>query len=98
MNKLRYNQPGTAPATLIAPPEQKGQRPEVSLIEYDAHTILEKKIERIDEISSCLENDKISWINIGGLGDVELLKELGILFRIHYFPLIENSLAPGVVF
>jgi magnesium transporter len=83
MNKLRYNQPGTAPATLIAPPEQKGQRPEVSLIEYDAHTILEKKIERIDEISSCLENDKISWINIGGLGDVELLKELGILFRIH---------------
>ena len=48
------------------------------------------KIERIDEISSCLENDTISWINIGGLGDVELLKELGILFRIHYFPLIEN--------
>ena len=43
MNKLRYNQPGTAPATLIAPSEQKGQRPEVSLIEYDAHTILENR-------------------------------------------------------
>jgi magnesium transporter len=94
MNKLRYSQPGTAPATLVAPPEQEGRKPEVSLIEYDAHTISEKKVEQIEEISSCLENDKISWINIGGLGDVELLKELGLVFRIHPLAL-EDMLNTG---
>jgi magnesium transporter len=94
MNKLRYSQPGTAPATLVVSSEQKGQKPEVSLIEYDAHTILEKRVEHIDEISSCLENDKISWINVGGLGDVELLKELGLVFRIHPLAL-EDMLNAG---
>jgi magnesium transporter len=94
MNKLRYSQPGTAPATLVASSEQKGQKPQVSLIEYDAHTILEKRVEQIDEISSCLENDKISWIHVGGLGDVELLKELGLVFRIHPLAL-EDMLNAG---
>src|SRR5262249_2169169 len=49
MNKLRYSKPGTAPATLVAPPDQEGRTPEISLIEYDAHTIQERKVERIDE-------------------------------------------------
>jgi magnesium transporter len=94
MNKLRYSHPGTPPATLVAPPEQKGRKAEVSLIEYDAHTILEKKVEQIDEIFSCLENDKISWINIAGLGDVEMLKQLGFHFRIHPLAL-EDMLNTG---
>jgi magnesium transporter len=94
MNKVRYNQPGTAPATLVAPPNQEGRNPEVSLIEYDAHTILEKKVERVDEIFSCLESDKVSWINIGGLGDVEMLKQLGLHFRIHPLAL-EDMLNAG---
>jgi magnesium transporter len=94
MNKLRYSQPGTPPATLVVPPEQEGRKAEVSLIEYDAHTILEKKVEQIDEIFSCLESDKISWVNIAGLGDVEMLKQLGIHFRIHPLAL-EDMLNTG---
>jgi magnesium transporter len=94
MNKLRYSKPGTPPATLVAPPDQAGHKPEVSLIEYDAHTILEKKVEQIDEIFSCLENDKVSWINVGGLGDVEMLKQLGLHFRIHPLAL-EDMLNTG---
>jgi magnesium transporter len=94
MNKLRYSKPGTAPATLVAPPDQQGHKPEVSLIEYDARTILEKKVGHIDEIFSCLENDKVSWINIGGLGDVEMLKLLGLHFRIHPLAL-EDMLNTG---
>jgi len=83
MNKLSYSKPGTAPATLVAPPTQEGQKPEISLIEYDAHTILEKKVERVEEIYSCLENNKVSWIDISGLGDVETLRQVGLHFRIH---------------
>jgi magnesium transporter len=94
MNKLRYSKPGSAPATLVAPPDQAGQKPDISLIEYDAHTIQEKKVERISETFSCLENSKVSWINISGLGDVEMLRQVGLHFRIHPLAL-EDMLNTG---
>ena len=83
MDKLRYPPPGTAPATLIVPPEYQGQKPVISLIEYDAHSIEERKIETMDELLPCLDNDKVSWINVDGLGDPEFIKRLGQHFRIH---------------
>ena len=94
MNRIRYTKPGTAPATLVAPPNQEGQKAEISLIKYDAHTILEKRVEQIDEIYSCPENNKVSWINISGLGDIEMLKQVGLHFRIHPLAL-ENMLNRG---
>jgi len=83
MDKLRYPPPGTAPATLVVPPEYQGQKPVISLIEYDAHSIEERKIETIDELLPCLDNDKVSWINVDGLGDPEFIQRLGQHFRIH---------------
>jgi magnesium transporter len=83
MDKLRYPPPGTAPATLVVPPEYQGQKPVISLIEYDAHSIEERKIETMDELLPCLDNDKVSWINVDGLGDPEFIKRLGQHFRIH---------------
>jgi len=87
MDKLRYPPPGTAPATLIVPPEYQGQKPAVSLTEYDAHSIEERKIETIDELLPCLDNDKVSWINVEGLGDTEFFQQLGLHFRIHQLAL-----------
>ena len=83
MDKLRYPPPGTAPATLVVPPEYQGQKPTISLIEYDAHSIVERKIETMDELLPCLDNDKVSWINVDGLGDPEFIQRLGRHFRIH---------------
>jgi magnesium transporter len=87
MEKLRYPPPGTAPATLIVPPESQGRKPVVSLTEYDAHSIEERKIETIDDLLPCLESDKVSWINVDGLGDPEFFQQLGLHFRIHQLAL-----------
>jgi magnesium transporter len=65
------------------PPEYQGQQPVVTLIEYDAHSIEERKIETMDELLPCLDNDKVSWINVDGLGDPEFFQRLGRQFRIH---------------
>jgi magnesium transporter len=83
MDKLRYPPPGTAPATLIVPPDYQGRQPVLSLIEYDAHSIEERTIETMDELLPCLDNDKVSWINVDGLGDPEFFQRLGRQFRIH---------------
>ena len=83
MQKLRYHEPGTAPATLIVPPEQVGQKPVIKLIEYDAHSIEEREVQNVEDVFECLDNKKVSWIDVSGLGDVEVLRKLGRHFRIH---------------
>jgi magnesium transporter len=87
MDRLRYPPPGTAPATLILPAEYQGRKPVISLTEYDAHSIEERRIETIDDLLPCLENDKVSWINVVGLGDPEFFQRLGLHFRIHQLAL-----------
>jgi magnesium transporter len=94
MYKLRYHKPGTPPATLVAPEGQRDVKPAISLVEYDAHTIQERKIEQIEDVFHCLASSRVSWINIDGLGDIEVLQKLGNQFRIH--PLVlEDMLNTG---
>src|SRR5260221_13167751 len=81
MQKVRYTAPGSAPATLVALPEQMGSKPKLQLIEYDAHSFQEREIE-VSDLDS-IHSSKVSWINVGGLGDVETLRKLGENFRIH---------------
>jgi magnesium transporter len=83
MDKLRYLPPGTAPATLIVPPEYQRVRPTISLCEYDAHSFQEHRIETIDDLFPYLESEKIRWINIDGLGDIDFFQQLAVHFRIH---------------
>jgi magnesium transporter len=87
MDKIRYPPPGSAPATLIVPLEYQSVKPVMSLIQYDAHKFEEHIIETIDQLLPCLESEKVSWININGLGDVDLFKQLAAHFRIHQLAL-----------
>lgn len=72
--------PGTAPATLIAPTTAK---PVVTHIEYDRETYEEFDVVNVDQCFPYRDNNKITWINIDGLGDVELLKKLGEHYGLH---------------
>jgi magnesium transporter len=94
MQKVRYHQPGTAPATLVVPPEQVGHKPIIKLIDYDAHSVEEREIHQVEDVFACLENQKVSWIDVSGLGDVELLRQLGRHFHIHPLAL-EDVLITG---
>ena len=83
MDRLRYPPPGSAPATFIPPPEYQGTPPAVSLMQYDARTFDERSIEAIEDLLSSLESNKISWISIVGLGDIEFFRQLAEHVRIH---------------
>jgi magnesium transporter len=83
MDRLRYPPPGSAPATFILPTEYQGTKPAISLIQYDACTFDERSIEAIEDLLSLLESNKISWISIVGLGDIEFFRRLAEHLRIH---------------
>lgn len=82
MFKRKYHTPGTAPATLIAPAGALA-KPVITLIEYNREVYNERVVETIEEVFGARDNNKVSWINIDGLGDVELLHKLGQHFDLH---------------
>jgi magnesium transporter len=55
----------------------------IHLLEYDAHSFDEREITSVEDVFDCLDNNKISWIDVAGLEDRETLQRLGERFRIH---------------
>jgi magnesium transporter len=83
MQKLRYPPPGSAPATVVLPAGAENHPTKIFLIEYDAHSFTEKEVTDIDDLPGSLDNHKVTWINVAGLGTTELIQRLGQQFRIH---------------
>jgi magnesium transporter len=83
MQKLHYPPPGSAPTAATVPTGSESHPTSIKLIEYDAHSFLEKQVDAVDELLDSLENQKVTWVNVDGLGSVDLIQELGRLFQIH---------------
>ena len=80
----RHGPPGTPPATLSPHlVDGKIRKPSIQLIEYDGEHIEEREITDISELAAHLDNNKMTWINIDGLGDTEALTLLGEKFNLH---------------
>lgn len=82
MIRINYKPAGTAPATLL-PREGARTKAAISLIQYDVETILEADFDTFEELVAKLDPNKVNWINIDGLGDLDLLRKLGDHFHIH---------------
>ena len=82
MIRFHYKHAGSAPAQLL-PPEGSSPRAAISLVQYDAETILEENFNTVEELFSKLDPAKVNWIDIDGLGNVDLLNKLGEHFHIH---------------
>jgi magnesium transporter len=83
MFKLRNPIPGESPGTLRLREEIIRRKPEIKLIEYDRTNLEERVIEDRQELMSHLDNQRVTWINIDGLGDIEILRTLGSQFNLH---------------
>jgi len=84
MIRIKYHPPGTAPATLVSPSQDKqSAAPEITLIQYDNEAIFEEKFASFPELAARIKPDRVNWINIDGLSNIGLLRELGDYFQIH---------------
>jgi magnesium transporter len=84
MFKMRYQTPGTAPATLLPLPKGCSVKPTLKLIEYNEGTITERAVESVADLPDCSVDDGlVRWIDMEGLGDIRMLKELGEKYGLH---------------
>jgi magnesium transporter len=81
--RLNYHLPGTAPATLLPRVDATAGPASITLIQYDANSILELEVASFDELNARFDPTKVNWINVDGLGDIALLRKLAERFAIH---------------
>jgi magnesium transporter len=62
----------------------------INYIDYDKDSHQEKEIKNIDECFKLKESPTVSWINVEGLSNIELIDQMGKIFEIH--PLIQEDI------
>lgn len=82
---------GLPPGTLIHVGQQKTDKSEIELIQYDSQELEKFSSEDVDEILSKLDSHKRNWINIDGLHNVENIQHIGEHFKLNHL-LLEDVL------
>ena len=81
MTKLPRKKPGTAPGSLIHVGHQKVQKAKLSLIEYSSETFKETEVTSLAEVQ--IDPNHITWLNLDGLHETDLIADIGLKFSIH---------------
>ena len=90
----RRPKPGTPPGTLHPPPEASPS--EVSVLAFGPAGHEEVRLPAradLTRLPALLEKWPVTWVNVEGLGDAEVLAELGRIFNLHHLAL-EDVLHP----
>ena len=83
IRKKSRKQPGLPPGTLIHVGEERTAEVRITVIDYDESDLQEKEIKQIDECYPFKERPTVTWINIDGIHDVEIIEKIGKNYGIH---------------
>ena len=81
--RMRSKKSGLPPGTLVHLGEKKVEKVRISYIDYDEQNFQEKNVSNIEECFTLKATPTVSWINIDGLHEVEILEKLGRQFELH---------------
>lgn len=71
---------GARPGTLAIPPGSPP--PQIRLVRYDAASIEERDVTDVATLAN-LGDDRVTWVDVRGLGDEAVLRQIAALFAIH---------------
>ncbi len=74
---------GLAPGTVIHVGEQKMTAVQITVIDYDESHLFEKKLADIEESFPFKDKPSVTWLNIDGLHEVDIIEKIGQHFGIH---------------
>ncbi|MEW5923940.1 MAG: magnesium/cobalt transporter CorA [Candidatus Zixiibacteriota bacterium] len=82
---------GLRPGTVVFVGEQKVEKVHIRVIDYDETNLGEKDVTSVEECFPFKDSPTVTWINIDGLHDVEVIEKIGNHFELH--PLIMEDIA-----
>jgi len=74
---------GLPPGTLVYVGKKRTEKIKITLIDYDEKQLTEKTIKRIEECFPFKEKPTVTWINIDGIYDTEIIEKIGKRFDLH---------------
>jgi len=80
--RKRSRKRGLPPGTLTAPDDSTTAIPTITLFQYNEEAVEEKQIDAV-QLRDFAHIDPICWINVNGLGDVDIFRSMGTIFSIH---------------
>jgi magnesium transporter len=78
----KYNpEVGARPGTLAIPPDSPP--PKIIVVEYDEQGVERREIDDPRQLSEIGRDDRITWVDVQGLGDEAILRAIGDTFALH---------------
>ena len=74
---------GLPPGTLVYTGDKEKEPVKIKLIQYKQGEFVEKEIQKVEDIFSYKDSDGISWINIDGIHNLEIMEKIQNHFNIH---------------
>jgi magnesium transporter len=92
--KRRSKKAGLPPGTLVHIGDKKLEKVRITIIDYDEENFEQKKAHNVEECFQFKTKPTVTWINIDGLHDVELIEKIGKHYEIHHL-ILEDILNTG---
>lgn len=81
---------GLVPGTLVHIGKRRMENTRITVIDYDRENLTEKNVEKVEECFHYKDTPTVSWINIDGIHEVELIEKLGKTYGLH--PLVMEDI------
>lgn len=82
-SKSRSVKAGLPPGSLIHIGRERKEPVTIDLFEYSEETMREREVADIASLSVCKDPAVVSWVNINGIHDPEVIRKVGETFGIH---------------
>jgi len=83
LKKVAKKKMGLPPGTLVHVGEKKAEKVRISIIDYDEAHVEEKEAKSVEECFPFKDKPSVTWINVDGLHEVNLIEQLGAHFGLH---------------
>lgn len=82
---------GEAPGTVTYVGEERTEPPSITVIDYDMDGVREDEVDDVEEAFPYRDEPSVTWINVNGVHEPELIQRIGEHFGIH--TLIQEDIA-----
>lgn len=81
--KGRSEKIGLPPGSLVHIGKKRTDKAEITVIDYDEAQVQERKLKKVEEVYQYRDMPTVTWINVDGLHQTEVLEEIGKCFGLH---------------
>ncbi len=74
---------GLSPGSLVHIGDKKIETTKITLMNYDPENLLEKQLPAIEASFPHRDTPPVSWINVDGLHEIDVIEKIGVHFGIH---------------